>query len=93
MIEKLAEYSHNIDQAIARKEWEALSELLEQRQQFLESFFALPIENKAQARQEIERLLERDKEFIELLNHLKQQVSEQLLQLTRGRETVKKYME
>jgi len=93
MMEKFAEYSQNIEQAIASQKWDSLTELLVQRQQFLESFFSNPIESREKVRQEVERILERDQVSIQQLNYLKRQVSEQLLQLNRGRKTIKKYLE
>jgi len=87
------EYTDKIQEAIATEDWEELSDILQQRQLFFESFFSqiLVDEQKADIKEIIAKIQREDDIFTQNLLSQKKKLENKFLSIRKNRKSVKNY--
>lgn len=92
---ELSEFQKKIDAFVTSHSWSELTQLLEQRQCFLNEIFSnisvLTGRDKELARQIIHQITEQDKKWVELIQYEKKAMQQQRLNLKRSRASIKAY--
>jgi hypothetical protein len=94
-IQDISGFSKKIQENINENDWDALNDVLKQRQHALEIHFAhlVPEEGTSETIEMIKKIQAEDAVFTRNLKDQKQQLEKQFLSFKQGRKSVKAYQE
>ncbi len=90
---KLEKFGDEIEKAIAAADWSSLSELLTERQCYLEKLFGgvVPEAVKAELKTILQAMLAKDEQWLQIINRQKKQMYQKIQMLDQGQRSIQLY--